>query len=452
MRMEKKMMFLFLLFLLIFGTADLYAQVTIGSDEAPHSGAILDLQSTEKGLKLPTVSLTDVAEFGLSGDANGAEGMMVYNTNDYTINGNGKGIYTWSGKWFFAGKNAPVDVPVSRIVITSEGNVNMVRAGVPLQLRDSVLPADASNKKVKWSVPWSSSLSAGKATVDDTGLVTTIKPGSVTVQASAIDGSGASLGFTLTVLPNGTAENISASSENGQYSVEVGKQLQLIAEITPESASQIVSWEVISGKDFCTVNTGGLVTVTGSGNIKIKCSHAESDLADTVAIESLEFSLPENGIKILKWKAKDDSEFACRTYAFGDTVWMIDPSRLGDATYKKYDTKDSTVYYYSYTQALSACPSGWHLPTLATAKHTANYLETNGNEEEINLWAKQSIFGYYFSGWSSWGIRTTIIILPGAHCHLSVPSDNIISYVSGGLYAPVRCVMAREEWDKLSSE
>ncbi|MDR1632066.1 MAG: hypothetical protein LBR97_04190, partial [Dysgonamonadaceae bacterium] len=66
MKMTKKMMFLFLLLPTIFGAANLYAQVTIGSDEAPHAGAILDLQSDNKGLKLPSVSLSDTAVFQLS--------------------------------------------------------------------------------------------------------------------------------------------------------------------------------------------------------------------------------------------------------------------------------------------------------------------------------------------------------------------------------------------------
>ncbi|MDR1631423.1 MAG: hypothetical protein LBR97_00795, partial [Dysgonamonadaceae bacterium] len=90
MKMTKKMMFLFLLLPMVFGAANLYAQVTIGSDDEPHAGAILDLRSDNKGLKLPSVSLTDTADFQLSpnpSDATSAIGMTVYNTNDNTKGG-----------------------------------------------------------------------------------------------------------------------------------------------------------------------------------------------------------------------------------------------------------------------------------------------------------------------------------------------------------------------------
>jgi hypothetical protein len=61
----KKMMFL-MLTLLIGSAASMNAQVTIGSDENPHSGAILDLQSANLGLKLPNVALdNDLTVFGL---------------------------------------------------------------------------------------------------------------------------------------------------------------------------------------------------------------------------------------------------------------------------------------------------------------------------------------------------------------------------------------------------
>ncbi|MDR0680297.1 MAG: fibrobacter succinogenes major paralogous domain-containing protein [Dysgonamonadaceae bacterium] len=95
--MKRKMMFLALM-LLMLSTASVNAQVVIGSEADPHDGAVLDLQSTTQGFKLPTVSLADVITFGLAGDVGTATGMMVYNTNASIKDGNGKGIYIWNGK------------------------------------------------------------------------------------------------------------------------------------------------------------------------------------------------------------------------------------------------------------------------------------------------------------------------------------------------------------------
>jgi hypothetical protein len=88
----------------ILNNSDTYrvmAQVTIGSTDDPHSGAILDLQSTTQGFKLPTVSLTELTDFGLplvgTSTLSNAMGMMVYNNNPETK----PGIYVWDGsRWY----------------------------------------------------------------------------------------------------------------------------------------------------------------------------------------------------------------------------------------------------------------------------------------------------------------------------------------------------------------
>ncbi|MDR0681913.1 MAG: DUF1566 domain-containing protein [Dysgonamonadaceae bacterium] len=99
--MKRKMIYLALM-LLIWSAASVNAQVTIGSDQDPHKGAVLDLsQSTRLGLLLPHVSLTNVSDWQLSGDKANGEGMVIYNTNEDVDGGNGKGIYVWKDKWFF---------------------------------------------------------------------------------------------------------------------------------------------------------------------------------------------------------------------------------------------------------------------------------------------------------------------------------------------------------------
>jgi uncharacterized protein (TIGR02145 family) len=94
----KKMMLL-MLTLFFLSAASMNAQVTIGSAETPHSGAVLDLQSTTQGLRLPNVALDDdLTQFvlpleGISTKEN-AVGMLVYNTNPtFSV-----GVYIWTGK------------------------------------------------------------------------------------------------------------------------------------------------------------------------------------------------------------------------------------------------------------------------------------------------------------------------------------------------------------------
>jgi hypothetical protein len=98
--MKQKMMFLALM-LLVLSAASMNAQVTIGSTDDPHAGAVLDLQSTTMGFKLPNVALNDdLTRFVLpeneTSTPENAAGMLVFNTNVNI----GVGVYVWTGaKW-----------------------------------------------------------------------------------------------------------------------------------------------------------------------------------------------------------------------------------------------------------------------------------------------------------------------------------------------------------------
>ncbi len=135
---------LIFLCLAIFFAGTIQAQVTIGTDAESHSGAILDLQySTDRGLLLPQVALTDVKIWGLN-LANGQSakpGMMVYNTSASMQNGlSGRGVYVWTGddsngEWkLVAGTNAAVlDNCATHGINVTGSLVQNVMAGSPMQ-------------------------------------------------------------------------------------------------------------------------------------------------------------------------------------------------------------------------------------------------------------------------------------------------------------------------------
>ena len=96
----KKVLFL-LLFLITLGVANVNSQVRIGGDGEPHTAAVLDLNvdntdaGNNGGLALPRVALADNTA-QLNGTAP-TKGMLVYNTNPDMTNGQGTGVYYWSG-------------------------------------------------------------------------------------------------------------------------------------------------------------------------------------------------------------------------------------------------------------------------------------------------------------------------------------------------------------------
>ncbi|MDR0547316.1 MAG: hypothetical protein LBG77_07020, partial [Dysgonamonadaceae bacterium] len=94
----KQKMFLGVALFLAISMANLFGQVRIGDNADPHQGAILDLTNASNlGMLLPRVSLSDVSVWSLTGNPADGTAMVVYNTNNSVIGGNGSGVYVWDG-------------------------------------------------------------------------------------------------------------------------------------------------------------------------------------------------------------------------------------------------------------------------------------------------------------------------------------------------------------------
>ncbi len=77
-----------------------WAQVGIGTN-TPNASSILDITSSNKGILVPRVSITNIAlQAPIGGTA--SIGLLVWNTNTTTIGGKGVGFYYWDGlKWVY---------------------------------------------------------------------------------------------------------------------------------------------------------------------------------------------------------------------------------------------------------------------------------------------------------------------------------------------------------------
>ncbi|MBM7568599.1 DUF2252 family protein [Paenibacillus sacheonensis] len=94
----------------------------------------------------------------------------------------------------------PSLTPVQSITVTAAGGAASVVNGAALQLSADVLPANASDKSVAWTV----TNGTGAATISSSGLLQATAAGTVTVKATARDGSNVSGTLQIAVTAPGT--------------------------------------------------------------------------------------------------------------------------------------------------------------------------------------------------------------------------------------------------------
>jgi len=98
-----------------------------------------------------------------------------------------------------------------------------------------------------------------------------------------------------------------------------------------------------------------------------------------------------------------------RTWCFpvysGIGCWMIDGSKEGIPSSMTYGADNLNVdgYYYNYSNALSACPAGFELPSIAQWQKLADYVNSNrGSMLESWQWFGNTSAGGYHNPVTGW--------------------------------------------------
>jgi hypothetical protein len=235
-----KKMFFLMLALLIWSVASMNAQVTIGSANPPHSGAILDLQSTTQGLKLPNVALDDdLTVFGLpdTDPAADAKGMYVYNTNPNI----GEGVYVWDGdKWLQIkeSENLGEGIVITRVRIKSTDDKVFVFSGLNLQLSVVIESEPELEPESDVHVTWAILPGTGYASINENGLLVGRVPGSVYVTAS-VGGKTATQRFN--VITNEVTPTLELIGSNEYLTLDFGGDVWMV-ENSREGTAQATSY------------------------------------------------------------------------------------------------------------------------------------------------------------------------------------------------------------------
>ncbi|MBA0884820.1 pectate lyase [Flavobacterium undicola] len=190
------------------------------------------------------------------------------------------------------------EAQVKTIVINGDNSLT----STPKQLTAVVLPSDAANKELIWSVS-----DPTIAVITETGLLTGIKNGTVKVIATAKDGSGIKADKTYTVTGiTSTAVFIESIAITGA-NITNGQPLQLTTQIAPANATnKTLNW-TISSQAIATISAEGLLTPRLNGTVTVTATSTDgsgksAQLQITISGVTTVYQTTVRGESILLWQ------------------------------------------------------------------------------------------------------------------------------------------------------
>lgn len=188
-------------------------------------------------------------------------------------------------------------IRVTSIAIRSAGDVSSLASGSSLQFTAEVLPEDASNSEVSWSVL----NGLGTASITPSGLLTAGNPGSVAIVAAATDGSHVADTFYLDIsAPLIPVDSIAVVPEGGISTLESGSALQFSALVYPgEASNTTVDWSIVPGSGSGSVTATGLLTAGLPGTVQVVATATDgSGVTGTCELAITPPSVPVTGIEL----------------------------------------------------------------------------------------------------------------------------------------------------------
>ena len=155
--------------------------------------------------------------------------------------------------------------PISVTGVTLDQSALPISVGGSAELKANVTPENATNKTVTWS-----SDNTAVATVDASGKVTAVAPGTATITVTTADG-GKTANCTVTVTQ--PVNDVTLDKTTMDLFVDNGGTLT--AKIQPDNASnKTVDWTT-SNAGVATVDANGKVTAVGAGKAAITATAAD---------------------------------------------------------------------------------------------------------------------------------------------------------------------------------
>lgn len=144
---------------------------------------------------------------------------------------------------------------VTSLEIYGEYNETEVFMSQTLQIQSNILPTNADNPTLTWSV----TEQGGSATISDDGLLTGVTEGQVLVTANTNDGSGISESINIEVIPI-ILDSIYIYTLESITEIDFNDSTQIQVVYYPSNASyQDLNWSIINLEANASINQSGMV-------------------------------------------------------------------------------------------------------------------------------------------------------------------------------------------------
>ena len=162
-------------------------------------------------------------------------------------------------------------IEVTAISVTAAGDKTSLTTGETIQLNATLTPTNTTQIGITWL-----SSDPDTASVDENGLVTTKKAGTVTITAKSSVKETVTGTIQLTIA-DPVANVSSITLDKSELSLMVGDDSTLVATIeADEGATKAVNW-TSDNEEVATVDSNGKVTATGVGTAHIKVETVETN-------------------------------------------------------------------------------------------------------------------------------------------------------------------------------
>jgi uncharacterized protein YjdB len=202
------------------------------------------------------------------------------------------------------------------ISVSGDNGGAITTSGGAIQMQATLQPAFATNKNISWQVIDGT----GKATINASGRLSALKNGTVTVLASATDGSGISNSTMVNISGQITlVSGIAVSGDNGNAINTSGGAIQMHAVATPADATDSsVNWKVTNGTGEANIDSGGMLCALKNGTVTVTATANDGSLTSGSAVVTICCQrVPVSGIEVVSETGKDYID------VLGGTIKMI---------------------------------------------------------------------------------------------------------------------------------